>query len=49
MDAEILTEEDLSERHRAFVEETLSILDNPDYIDFDSVEEAMEAIRNFKE
>ncbi len=35
--------------HRAFVEETLEIEANSDTITFDSVEEAMEAIRNWSE
>ncbi|MBF0339119.1 MAG: hypothetical protein HQL05_14970 [Nitrospirae bacterium] len=36
-------------KHQAFVEETLYILKNPDYLEYDSVEDAMDAIRNFKE
>ncbi|MCI4624928.1 MAG: hypothetical protein L3V56_03105 [Candidatus Magnetoovum sp. WYHC-5] len=36
-------------RHRAFVKETLDAAADPDYLEFDSVEEAMEAIRNWSE
>ncbi|KJU85363.1 hypothetical protein MBAV_002446 [Candidatus Magnetobacterium bavaricum] len=36
-------------KHQAFIEETLSILENPDYLECDSAEEAMDVIRNFKE
>ncbi len=36
-------------KHKAFVEETLDIIANPDYLTFDTVEEAMEAIRNWEE
>ncbi len=36
-------------KHRAFVERVLNIKANSDTITFDSVEEAMEAIRNWSE
>ena len=36
-------------KHRAFVKETIEIEVNSDTITFDSVEEAMEAIRNWSE
>ncbi|MBF0517900.1 MAG: hypothetical protein HQK97_12475 [Nitrospirae bacterium] len=36
-------------KHKAFVEETLDIIANPDDLTFDTVDEAMEAIRNWKE